>query len=102
MRLWLDDVRPLPEEFDVRVKTAPHAIALIKTGLVTHISLDHDLGDASDEVGAGKDVANFIEEGAFHGTVSPMECKVHSANPVGVEAMEQALKNARRYWGQRN
>jgi hypothetical protein len=42
--LWLDDVRPMPEAFDVHVKTAEEAIALLRRGIVVKISFDHDLG----------------------------------------------------------
>ena len=43
MRVYLDDLRPAPEGW-VRVFWPEEAITLLKTGLVTEISLDHDLG----------------------------------------------------------
>ena len=48
MKLWVDDIRKMPSWYDVWAKTADQAIAVLsvlKTGKVTHISLDHDLGD---------------------------------------------------------
>jgi hypothetical protein len=44
MRVWLDDERPKPSDFDIHVKDPESAIALLKAGLVSHLSLDHDLG----------------------------------------------------------
>lgn len=101
MKLWLDDVRQMPFDYDLHVKTAPHAITLIKTGLITCVSLDHDLGDIDHEgnpTGTGRDVASKIEEMAYYGALTRIEWHVHSANPVGVEAMEAALRNADKYW----
>ncbi|MDE1348062.1 cyclic-phosphate processing receiver domain-containing protein [Vibrio aestuarianus] len=43
-----------------RVYWPEEAIALLKQGTVTEISLDHDLGD--DEHGTGYDVVLWIEE----------------------------------------
>lgn len=98
MKVYLDDCRPMPLDFDVLVKTAGEAIELLKTGKVTHISLDHDLG-LETETGSGYDVACFVETGAFNGTLPELTWSIHSANPVGRAKMSQALNNAVRYWG---
>ena len=76
MKLWLDDVRD-PVQFTGQtdwtwIKTAEQAIALIATGQVTEVSLDHDLGIEHDKirnfmVGNGYMVASFIEELAVGG-----------------------------------
>lgn len=44
MKVFLDDERRTPEGW-VRVYWPDEAIALLQTGQVTEISLDHDLGD---------------------------------------------------------
>jgi hypothetical protein len=55
-------------------------IALLETGWVEELSLDHDLGD--DSRGTGYDVILWIEEAvALRGFVPP-RIIVHSANPV--------------------
>lgn len=109
-RVWLDDERPMPKEYNVHVKSACEAIKMIKEGQVGEISLDHDLGEEttttrwSDRfnrflaVGTGYDVAKFLEEGAYTKTVRPIVWNIHSANPVGRDNMEMALKNADKYW----
>jgi hypothetical protein len=98
MKLWLDDCRQKPPEFDKHVYTAQEAIELLGKKGVTHISLDHDLGD--DGLGTGYDVARYIEEAAFFGKIPPLHWEIHSANPVGRENMTQALLNAEKYWQQ--
>ena len=96
MKVWLDDERSMPPEYDQHVKTAHEAIALIETGMVTLISLDHDLGEAQN--GTGYDVACFIEQSAYVCQLAPVEILIHSANPVGRIRMEQAIVRARQFW----
>lgn len=97
MKLWLDDIRDMPDGYVWHAKTAQEAITIIQNMRVEEISLDHDLGD--DENGTGYDVATYIEKCAFYKTISPMRMHIHSANPIGVKRMQTALMNACRYWG---
>ena len=94
--LWLDDLRPMPAEFNHHVKTADDAIKVLETGRVKRMSFDHDLGP--EEAGTGYDVAKWVEEAAFNKEIPPFEWRVHSANPVGARNIENALKGAERYW----
>jgi hypothetical protein len=96
MRVWLDDERPMPEGFDTHVKTADEAITLLKTGNVTAISLDHDLGLGKNDY----NVACWIEIHAMAGTLKPIDLFVHTANPVGERNIWAALRSAMRYWRQ--
>jgi hypothetical protein len=95
MKLWVDDVRPLPQDYDFLAKTYEEAVLLLQTGIITHISLDHDLGTEK----TGYDIAKFIEENAINGTLGKMICKVHSMNPIGVINIKLALRNAYKAWG---
>ncbi len=92
MKIFLDDCRPCPEGWTLAL-TAGEAIALLEQGNVEEISLDHDLGD-EEVCGSGYQVATWIEEKAFHGAISPLKWRIHSANPVGVQKMSAALKSA--------
>jgi len=96
LRLWLDDCRPLPADWDVMVQTAPEAIARLASGVVSAISLDHDLGPV--EAGTGYDVARWIEEAAYGGVLPRLAWSLHTDDPVGRERMRAALVNADRYW----
>lgn len=64
-------------------------IALLATGQVTELSLDHDLGD--DARGTGYTVLLWLEEQvALHG-MSPPRIQVHSANTSARQKMEAAI-----------
>ena len=68
MKVYLDDERTTPDGW-VRTYWPEEAIALLKTGAVTEISLDHDLGD--DAHGTGYSVLLWLEEQvAVHGVGS--------------------------------
>lgn len=98
MRIFLDDIRePGSSDWKI-VRSAEQAIELLKTGLVTEISFDHDLGNDL----TGYHVACFIEQGAFEQRLAPMIWHVHSANPVGRENIKRAMKSAERFWKQRS
>lgn len=96
MKIWLDDERPMPPGFNYHARTAREAIELLEAGGVTVISLDHDLGD--EQNGTGYDVACYIEQTAYDGSLAPIEVTIHSANPVGRARMEQAIARAKEYW----
>lgn len=105
MRLWVDDLRPMPPDFDRYARTAAEAIELLAAGAVTHISLDHDLGDECN--GTGYEVARWVERKAFEWSqgeadgLPPLTWAIHSQNPVGVGNMLLALRNADRFWSRR-
>ncbi len=89
MKVFLDDERSTPDGW-TRVYWPSEAIALMKSGQVTEISLDHDLGD--DERGTGYDVVLWIEEQvALYGFVPP-KISVHSANVSARVKMESGIR----------
>lgn len=96
MKLYLDDVRPTPEDFELRAYTATEAIDLLLQGGVTFISFDHDLGE--DDNGTGYDVAEWIEERAYFAEMPRLDWTIHSANPVGRKRIEDAMQHADRFW----
>ncbi|WP_408950155.1 cyclic-phosphate processing receiver domain-containing protein [Lysobacter sp. Hz 25] len=94
MRGYLDDERITPEGW-VRAFWPDEAIALLETGEVAQISLDHDLGD--DERGTGYEVIVWIEEAVVTRGFRSPAISVHSANPsarlrmeAGIRAIERA------------
>ena len=93
MKVYLDDERTTPDGW-VRTYWPEEAIALLKTGAVTEISLDHDLGD--DAHGTGYSVLLWLEEQvAVHGMVPPI-MHVHSANASARQKMEAAIATINR------
>lgn len=93
MKLYLDDLRPCPEGW-TPVKTAGEAISVLSSGGIEEISLDHDLGEPEDAVGNGYQVVCWIEEQAYAGNwqIVPKVILIHSANPVGMLKMKQAIE----------
>lgn len=100
MKIYLDDEREAPEGW-VHVYWPFQVIELLKTGEVTEISLDHDLGD--DLRGTGYDVILWIEEAVYTEGFEPPDIYIHSANSSARQKMhagissikQQAAKNAR-------
>lgn len=89
MKVFLDDERETPDGW-VRTYWPAEVIALLQTGQVEELSLDHDLGD--DARGTGYDVIVWIEEAvALHGFLPPT-ITVHSANPSAAAKMRAGIR----------
>ena len=94
MKIFLDDERATPEGW-VRTYWPEEVIELLMAGGVTHVSLDHDLGD--DAHGTGYTVLLWLEEQvAVHGMVPPL-LRVHSANSSARIKMEAAIASIEHY-----
>tara|TARA_Y100000034_G_scaffold121598_1_gene165995 strand:+ start:1273 stop:1857 length:585 start_codon:yes stop_codon:yes gene_type:complete len=94
MKVYLDDERQTPPGF-IRAYWPEEAIAMLKTGKVDEISLDHDLGD--DEHGTGYDVVKWIEEEVFLNGFVPPEMNVHSANSSAAAKMWAGIESIERF-----
>jgi len=94
-RIWLDDIRTMPNNFDIWCKTGEEALKYIDSNSVSFISFDHDLGENSI---TGYDVAKRIEELAVNNLIDKLEWQVHSANPVGAKNIELAMISTERFW----
>ena len=93
VKVYLDDLRTPPEGWEL-CYWPDEVIELLKSGYVTHLSLDHDLGN--DARGTGYDVILWLEEQVIvHGFKMP-ETTVHSANRPARDRMEKVLKALRR------
>ncbi len=77
MKLFLDDIREAPKGW-IKVRWPDEAIGLLKTGKVTEISLDHDLGN--DKKGTGYDVILWIEKSVVLNNFKPPIILIHSSN----------------------
>ena len=108
MRVWLDDVRPMPEGFDYWAKNVYVLYGLLIAGKVSHISFDHDLGQFNgedDSKNTGYFIAREIEGWVFELVDGYSELDlpritwdVHSSNPVGRKSIEDAMKCADKNW----
>lgn len=95
MKVFLDDERPVPDGW-VLARWPDEVIELLRTGTVTHLSLDHDLGD--DERGTGYDVVLWIEEAVATQGFEPPQITVHSANASARFKMRAGIEAIRAYW----
>lgn len=118
MKLWLDDCRAAPDGW-TRATTVDEAIHLVERNVIEEMSLDHDLGlatqcatcqereDSQDEIEdpadcrcschrqlapTGYDFVKWMVETGKWPTTKP---RVHSANPVGASTMRSVID---RYW----
>lgn len=88
MKVYLDDERIAPDGW-VQVCWPDEAIELLESGSVTHLSLDHDLGD--DQRGTGYDVLLWIEQEVVTRQFVVPEITVHTANPAARQRMFAAV-----------
>lgn len=98
MRIWLDDFREAPPGW-VRAFTPEEVIGLLRTGRVTELSLDHDLGlrTATGER-TGYDVLLWLEGevGSGRWTAPLPGITIHTGNPVGRVRMARVLRTIHR------
>ena len=88
MDVFLDDRRQTPFGW-TRVYWPDQAIALLQTGKVRCISLDHDLGD--DARGTGADVLVWIREAVRKDGFMPPAIRIHTADPLAKAKMRALL-----------
>lgn len=100
MKLWVDDERKMPEDFDIHAKSYVEALCAIQLKDITHVSLDHDLGTNPDGTLAktGYDIIAQIErqigKGGWWITIPTFA--IHSANPVGRKNIQAAIDSIER------
>jgi hypothetical protein len=80
MKLWLDDVRPVPDGW-TWAKHVEEAVSLMESADVEEASLDHDLGEGFEE---GHRLVLWMVE---HDSWPSEALSVHSSNPPGAERM---------------
>ena len=93
MKIYLDDERNAPEGW-IQARWPQEVIEFLKTGQVTDVSLDHDLGN--DRRGTGYDVLLWIEEAVVNDKFNPPRMGVHSANTSARGKMEAAILSIER------
>ena len=99
MKLYLDDVRDLPDESFLLARSYEEAVLFVKeNGIPPFISFDHDLGVDENEklLPTGFDFAKWLVEMDMDNIYKFPEnfsFNVHSANPVGKANIEGYLNN---------
>lgn len=91
MKLFLDDIRNPPIGWTL-IRSAGGCLYYLNQGIVTEISLDHDLGDEK-RYGTGYDVIKWIEEKVLTENFKAPIIHIHSGNPIGRKNMIAGIKN---------
>jgi hypothetical protein len=98
-KLYLDDLRELPDNSFILVRSYEEAINYVKdNGIPSFISFDHDLGIDEDGklLPTGYDFAKYLVEmdmDDIYKFPKNFSFHVHSANPVGKVNIETYLNN---------
>lgn len=95
MKIWLDDLRPMPSQYDHHSFSVDDAKMTILEAERNNIKIelidcDHDLGDYANYGGDGIKLLDWLLE---RNTLYPI--KLHTANPVGRANMQRMID---RYW----
>ena len=93
MKIFLDDERLAPTGW-LHVRWPDEVISCLAKGMVTDISLDHDLGD--DARGTGYDVLLWIEQAIVDTGFQPPKINVHTSNPAARIRMLAAVEQITR------
>lgn len=105
MRIFLDDRRDPPifnritgemEKWDMVCRNIDEILPLVRSGQVTFISFDHDLGQGEDRDAIV--VAKEIERLAAKNAIPPIDYSIHSGNVIGAGNIDAAMKSAWRFW----
>ena len=93
MKLWIDDVRPVPNPLEyIPCKSVNAAKVMIKSyeslGVeIELIDIDHDAGDYAHHGGDYIKLLDWLEE-----TGRNYPIRIHSMNPVGVANMRAIIE----------
>lgn len=92
MKLWLDDVRPAPYDYEYTARSVDAAKMMIQSAEELGVKLelldcDHDLGDYSKYGGDGIKLLDWLEQTNRNYTI-----RIHSMNVVGIENMRRIIK----------
>ena len=94
MKIWVDDIRPAPEDFvwcktTDQVKNNIELCSMAKIPIEL-IDLDHDAGDYNKSLYGGDyiNVLKWLEE-----TGRNYPIRIHSMNPVGVQNMRAIIEH---------
>jgi hypothetical protein len=105
IKIFVDDVRPTPNDFDYRCNTVSETVSLInklykKGNSEILLSLDHDAGDfAANGGGDYINILNRLEDMRHGGHLTHLNLFIHphSMNVVGVQNMRNII-NANSKW----
>lgn len=89
MKLWIDDIRPAPDESYFWVVSVEQAKTLIERfrSDIDLLDMDHDAGEYAQYGGDYIKLLDWLEELGLR-----IPIRIHSMNPVGVENMRRIIR----------
>ena len=93
MKIWVDDVRPMPLDYDIHCHSVNEVISVIEyieakqKYNIDLIDLDHDAGDYYNDGGDYIKILDWLEVNQLNIPIA-----IHSCNIVGVQNMERIIK----------
>ena len=102
VKIWVDDIRPKPDDYDFRVKSVFGFIYLLGKLSVAQrdnpilLNLDHDAGEYVAEGGDYIKILEFLDAN-LTGAGCPVDTVrvcFHSGNPVGVKNMRRIVAHS--------
>ena len=93
MKIWVDDVRPMPKDFNIHCYSVNETIDIIQSLInrgetIELISTDHDAGDFRYDGGDYIKILDWLEEKNIS-----IPIRIHSGNIVGRQNMERIIKH---------
>lgn len=85
MKLYLDNERDAPNGWTA-VRSSQALLSALRTGAVTHVSMDHDLGPGAP---SGLDILKGM---AAQNLWPSASLRVHSGNVAGAQAMKALIR----------
>lgn len=91
MKVWIDDLRPMPEGYDFWLKSVNEVKNFIENSKqrtnIELIDLDHDAGNYANDGGDYIKILDWFEEIGYNCPIH-----IHSMNPVGVQNMRAIIR----------
>ena len=93
MRIWVDDIRPMPSGYDIHCQSVNDTIDIIQSLInrgetIELINTDHDAGDFRCDGGDYIKILDWLEENNIS-----IPIRIHSGNIVGRQNMERIIKH---------
>ena len=94
MKIWVDDIRPMPSGYNIRRQSVNDTIGVIEYSEMKQkeridlLDLDHDAGDFRGDGGDYIKILDWLEEKNIS-----IPIRIHSGNIVGRQNMERIIKH---------
>lgn len=96
IRLWVDDEREKPPEYDVWAKSYHEALPILETQQVCVVSLDYELGPSG--CYTGLDIIQWILDQTLQDKINNMSIYIHTKSIACGLKMHEIRSKIDQYW----